>query len=50
MKKIFIACDTDNRNKVNKIIEQTKNKKLNTLYKLGLEFFIQNMEENLLKD
>ena len=49
MKKIFIACDTDNRNKVNKIIEQTKNKKLNTFYKLGLEFFYSKYGRKFIK-
>ena len=49
MKKIFIACDTDNRNKVNKIIKETKNKKLNTFYKLGLEFFYSKYGRKFIK-
>ena len=38
-KKIFIACDTTNLNKVKKIINYTQSKKLNVGYKFGLEFF-----------
>ena len=40
MKKcnIFIACDTINISKVNKIIEATKNPYINVGYKFGLEF------------
>ena len=37
-KKIFIACDTNNINKVKKIIKQTQTKKLKIGYKFGLEF------------
>ena len=36
--KIFIACDTTNLKKVNRIIEETKNSKLIFGYKFGLEF------------
>ena len=38
-KKIFIACDTTNHNKVKKIIQYTQSKKLKIGYKFGLEFF-----------
>ena len=38
-KKIFIACDTNNISKVNKIIKYSKTKKLKIGYKFGLEFF-----------
>ena len=37
-KKIFIACDTNNINRVKKIIKQTQTKKLKIGYKFGLEF------------
>ena len=40
MKKlIFIACDTDNIDKVKKIIALTQTNKLDIGYKFGLEFF-----------
>jgi len=38
-KIIFIACDTNNVNKVKKIINETKNNKVKIGYKFGLEFF-----------
>ena len=38
-KKIFLACDTTNHNKVKKIIRFTQSKKLKIGYKFGLEFF-----------
>ena len=38
-KKIFIACDTDNIDRVKKIIKETQTKKLKIGYKFGLEFF-----------
>ena len=37
--KIFIACDTTNLSKVNKIINQSKTNKIKIGYKFGLEFF-----------
>ena len=37
-KKIFIACDTNNINRVKKIIKETETKKLKIGYKFGLEF------------
>ena len=38
-KKIFIACDTNDFNKVRKIIYYTQSRKLKLGYKFGLEFF-----------
>ena len=40
MKKnnIFVACDSNNISKINKIINKTQNSKLNVGYKFGLEF------------
>ena len=38
-KKIFIACDTTNLNKVRKIINYTQSTNLKICYKFGLEFF-----------
>ncbi len=37
-RKIFIACDTTNLAKVNKIIKQSKTNKIKIGYKFGLEF------------
>ena len=37
-KKIFIACDTQSINKVNKIIKETQTNKIKVGYKFGLEF------------
>ena len=37
-KKIFIACDTNNINRLKKIIKETETKKLKIGYKFGLEF------------
>tara|TARA_B100000029_G_C17318001_1_gene866966 strand:+ start:195 stop:866 length:672 start_codon:yes stop_codon:yes gene_type:complete len=39
IKKIFIACDTNNILKVKKIIKLTQTKKMKIGYKFGLEFF-----------
>ena len=36
--KIFVACDTTNINKINKIITETKSYNLKVGYKFGLEF------------
>jgi len=41
-KKVFIACDTTNPSKVNKIILETTTDKLQIGYKIGLEFFLSN--------
>jgi len=38
-KKIFVACDTTDLNKVKRIINCTQSKKLKIGYKFGLEFF-----------
>ena len=37
--KIFIACDTNNKNEIKKIISHTKTNALDINYKFGLEFF-----------
>jgi len=47
-KNIFVACDTANLNKVKKIINYTKTKKLNIGYKFGLEFFYSKTGRALL--
>jgi len=38
--KIFIACDTGNPKKLNKIISQSQTNKIKISYKIGLEFFM----------
>ena len=38
-KTIFVACDTSNVEKINKIISQTKSNKLKIIPKFGLQFF-----------
>ena len=38
--KIFIACDTTDTRRLNYIIKNSKTKKLNINYKIGLEFFL----------
>ena len=52
MKNIFIACDTNNIQKIKKIIKQTqfRLKEYRIGYKFGLEFFIRETGENLSKD
>ena len=53
--KVFIACDTANILKIRKIINNTKNSKLNIGYKFGLEFinskngrnFIANLKNKI---
>ena len=47
-KKIFVACDTTNHNKVKKIIQYTQSKKLKIGYKFGLEFFYSKYGRSLL--
>ena len=37
--KIFIACDTDKISEVKRIIKSTNTRKLELIYKFGLEFF-----------
>ena len=41
--KIFIACDTNNKKEIKKIIAQTKTNALDINYKFGLEFFMQKV-------
>ena len=38
--KIFVACDSTNISKINKIIKETQVSKLKIGYKFGLEFFV----------
>ena len=38
-KTIFVACDTSNLNKINKILKNIKTKKLKIIPKFGLQFF-----------
>ena len=38
-RNIFVACDTSNIKKINKIISQTRSKKLKIIPKFGLQFF-----------
>ena len=37
--KIFVACDSTNISKINRIIKETQNLKIKIGYKFGLEFF-----------
>ena len=37
--KVFVACDTSNINLVKKIIQNTKNRKIEIIPKFGLQFF-----------
>tara|TARA_B100001094_G_C17928695_1_gene669657 strand:+ start:25 stop:696 length:672 start_codon:yes stop_codon:yes gene_type:complete len=37
--KIFVACDSTDISKINRIIQETKNLKIKVGYKFGLEFF-----------
>ena len=53
--KIFVACDTTNKEKINKIIKYTERQKLNFGYKFGLEFlnskngrkFVSNLKNKI---
>ena len=47
-KKLFIACDTTNLDKIRKIIAQTKTDKLDIGYKFGLEFFYSKNGRNFI--
>ena len=47
-KKIFIACDTNNIDRVKKIIKETQTKKLKIGYKFGLEFLNSKNGRNFL--
>ena len=46
--KIFIACDTTNHKKINKIINHSKTDKLKIGYKIGLEFFLSPKGRNFI--
>ena len=58
MKKpiIFVACDTTNTKKINKIIKYTESSKLKVGYKFGLEFlnskngrkFVSNLKNKII--
>ncbi len=53
--KIFVACDTTNTKKINKIIKHTQNQTLKVGYKFGLEFlnskngrkFVSNLKNKI---
>ena len=47
--KVFVACDGNNITKINKIIQETKNKKLEIGYKFGLEFLNSKKGRNEIK-
>ena len=44
--KIFIACDTSDPKKLDKIIRQSRTTKLQISYKIGLEFFLSPKGRN----
>ncbi len=54
-KKVFIACDTTDPNKINQIIKKTQNSKINFGYKFGLQFlnskngrkFVSNLKNKI---
>ena len=48
-KIIFVACDTSNLNKIKKIINQTKTKKINIIPKFGLQFFYSKQGRKFLE-
>ena len=48
-KTIFVACDTSNLNKIKKIINQTKTKKLKIIPKFGLQFFYSKQGRKFLE-
>ena len=53
--KIFIACDTTNKKKINQILRETQNSKIKFGYKFGLEFlnskngrkFVSNLKNKI---
>ena len=47
-KKIFIALDTSNIKKINKIIRVSQYQKQKIAYKIGLEFFLSPKGRNFL--
>ena len=48
-KTIFVACDSSNLNKIKKIINQTKTKKLIIIPKFGLQFFYSKQGRKFLE-
>tara|TARA_A100001035_G_scaffold5722_1_gene4149 strand:+ start:390 stop:1082 length:693 start_codon:yes stop_codon:yes gene_type:complete len=46
---IFVACDTSNIEKINKIISETKSSKLNIVPKFGLQFFYSKQGRKFLE-
>ncbi len=48
-KKIFVACDSSNLKKINKIINQTKTNKLEIIPKFGLQFFYSKQARKFLE-
>ena len=44
-KKIFVACDSTNISKINKIIKETQKSNIKFGYKFGLEFLNSKMVE-----
>ena len=49
-KTVFVACDTSNLNKIKKIINQTRTKKLKIIPKFGLQFFYSKKGRNFLEN
>jgi len=49
-KKVFVACDTSNINKIKKIINQTKTDKLKIIPKFGLQFFYSKQGRKFLEN
>tara|TARA_B100001029_G_C14911431_1_gene366749 strand:- start:15 stop:686 length:672 start_codon:yes stop_codon:yes gene_type:complete len=50
IKKIFIACDTNQVSKARKIIKNTNTKKLKVGYKFGLEFLLSKNGRNYISN
>ena len=48
-RRIFVACDTSNLKKINKIINHTKTNKLEIIPKFGLQFFYSKHARNFLE-
>ena len=46
--KIFIACDTNDPSKLDKIIKNSQSKEIRVAYKIGLEFFLSPKGRNYL--
>ncbi len=49
-KKIFVACDTSNINKIKNIIKETKTHKLKIIPKFGLQFFFSKNGRKFLEN